>query len=136
MTSDVRLFTADGFALDEAAWEPATVRGADKVAQRALYALLTPAGTVPGRTAGCPFLVLARDFHSEFDVFVAWAASADAVAADVRAAELADEADSEKLGTVRLLGVTVVADEVTVGLAVTALDGSTPSAPVEFALPT
>lgn len=135
-TSDILLFGSNGYALDADSWGPGTVRGPDKIAQRVIYATLTPQGSVPGRPDdGSPFLALARDFRSEFDVFVAWAASEAAITTSVRAAELTTDPDDAKLGYARLERVTVVADVVTLTLRVVAADESVPSTPVEFDLP-
>lgn len=131
--TDVKLFGPLGPTLDPESWAPAGVRGADKVATRYCYALLTPSGSVPGRPDdGSPFTELARGFRSEFDVFAAFAASEVPAANTVKSAELEDDPDSEKLGTVRLAAVTLSGGVVTLTLSVTAADGSVPSEPVEF----
>ncbi len=137
MTTDILLFGPAGLTLDPDAWAPGGVRGVDKVVQRVLYALFTPQGSVPGRPAdGSTFLLLARDFHTELDLYTAWAAAEPAVTTTVRAAELAADADAEKFGAARMTAVSIVADVVTITLAVAALDGSQPTTPVTFELPT
>lgn len=131
--TELRLWGPNGPALDPATWDPGGIRGADKVAARFAYALLTPQGSVPGRpNDGSPFTELAAGFRSDFDVFAAFAAAESAVTATVRAAEQADEPKSEKLGSAVLTAVTLSGDSVTLTLSVTAADGSTPGEPVDI----
>ena len=132
--TEIKLFGSAGTgALDPDNWAPGGVRGPDKVAQRCVYAILTPIGSVPGRPDdGCQFTQLVQGFRSEFDVFAAFAASEPAVANTVRAMEGDDEEDSEKLGTVRLSGADLVSDVLYLQLEVVALDGSKPATPIRF----
>jgi len=131
--TELQLFSGSTYTLDLNSWAPDGVRGADKVASRVVYALLTQQGSVPGRpTDGSPFTDLVAQYHSEYEVFTAFAAAEAAVLATVRAAESADEADSEKVGTVRLASVAVSGTGITLTLSVTAKDGSSPSAAVDF----
>lgn len=133
--TDLKLFAAAGLTLDADTFVPDGVRGADKVADRFVYALLTPQGTVPGRPAdGSPFLSLVAQFRSEYEVFVAFAGSLDAAAATVRACESAAETSAEKYGAAQLSGVELDGTTVTLILDVRAADGSAPAEPVEFTL--
>lgn len=133
--TELNLFGPAAYALDPASWDPTGVRGADKVAQRLIYALFTPLGSVPGlTTSGSTFLDLARGFRSEFDLFAAFAAAYDSAVAAVKAAEYDGEPDSEKFGRARLESAAVDADKVTLTLGVVAADGSTPTGPVKVPL--
>lgn len=133
--TDLKLFGATDYLLDAASFAPDGVRGADKVAQRFVYALYTPSGSVPGSSqSGSPFPDLARNFRSEFDLFAAFAAAYAAAVASTRAAESAAEPDSEKFGSATLDGIAVAEDAVTLQLTVTALDGSVPAEPVNVTL--
>jgi len=133
VTSELGLFGPNGFRLDPALWAPAGVRGADKVAARYAYFLMTPTGTIPGRANdGSPFVAVVQTFRSEFDVFAAFAAADAAAARSVRAAEAATDPPSERYGSARLTGVTIASGELTMALEITAADGSHPAAPVQL----
>lgn len=131
--ADIKLFADGSYTLDPATWDPDGTTGADKVADRFVYALLTPQGSVPGRPDdGSPFVELITGFNSDFDVHAAFLTSVGFAAATVQAAEEADEPDSEKYGGARLDGMDVAQDRVTLYLSVAAKDGSVPSRPVSF----
>lgn len=133
--TDIRLFDADGLTLDPDNWAPSGVRGVDKVAQRFIYQLVTPSGTVPGRpNDGTDFVASVRTFRSEFDLFAAFAAAEATAGLAVRASEEDDDDRSEKYGWSRLSGVVIDGDEVTFNLSVAAADGSMPTAPVLFTI--
>lgn len=136
--TDLALFGSGGrLTIDPEAWAPAGVRGADKVAQRFVYGLLSPRGSVPGRPAdGSDFLGLAAAFRSEFDVFAAFATAYPQAEATARAAEAPDDPAAERFGAARLAAVVVEAGAVTLSLEVAAADGSAPATPVDFTLPT
>lgn len=135
MTTELELFGPAGITLDPDAFAPDGVRGADKAAQRFVYGLLTPAGTVPGRPAdGSTFLSLVAGFRSEFDVFAAFAAAEPAAAATARAAELDDDPPGERLGAARLTGFDLAGDTLTLTIAVVAADGTPTTRPVAFAV--
>lgn len=132
---DLKLFGPSGYLLGESAWGPASIAGPDKVAQRFLYALLTPAGSVPGRPRdGTEFFLAVRTFRSDFDLVVAFATAEPIAAQCVRAAETADDADSERYGYAELVRVQIDADELALTFAVGAADGSIPAEPVVVTL--
>lgn len=134
--AELVLFRDGADALDPDAFAPGTVLGPDKVAQRVAYALLTPAGSVPGAPElGTDFLGLLNEFASEFDVHAAFAACESQLAASVQAAEDDDDAASEKFGSASLGAVEVSADSVSLRLLVTAADGSSPAGEVIVAVP-
>lgn len=133
--TELRLFGPAGLTLTPETWAPAGVTGADKVAQRAVYALLTPLGSVPGRPAdGSPFASLARNWRSEFELFAAFTAAEPAVKATVQAAEADGDPAAERYGTFSLVGVEIDGDRVTLRLAATAADGSRPSTPTDVTM--
>lgn len=136
--TELKLFSADGtLTLDSASWEPGGVTGADKVANRLIYALLTPQGSVPGRPSdGSPFTELLVGFNTDFDVHTAFLTSLPAAVTTVQQAETEDETDSEKYGGCRLDGMDITGDGLTIHLSVAAKDGSYPSFPVSFTVPT
>lgn len=135
--TELKLFGPAGYLLADATYGPAGVRGADKVAQRFVYALMTPEGSVPGLPqAGSPFLNLVRNFRSEFDLYAAYATAYASAVGAVRAAETAGEAASERFRSASLVGVTVTDDGVVLRLTVTAVDGSRPADPVDVTLET
>lgn len=135
--TELQLFSASGSTFDPTTWAPAGVRGADKVAQRFVYFLMTPQGSVPGRpNDGSSFSMSAQDFTSEFDLFAAFTSALPGVVAALRAAEaLEGGAPSEQYGSASLAGVTITADVVLMSLSVTAADGSTPTGPVNVVFP-
>lgn len=131
--TELALFGVLGPTLSADSWSPSGIRGADKVASRYVYALMTPVGSVPGSpTFGSPFVDLARGFRSEFDVFSAFAAADPVAAASVRRSEEDDESSSEKLGYASLTGVAIADGVVTLSMSVTAADGSSPDHPIDF----
>lgn len=133
--TELKLYGPNGPTLDPETWAPRGVRGADKVAQRFVYALLTPIGSVPGRPSdGTHFLSLVTNFLSEFDFYAAFAAAYQGAVRTVKEAE-ADETDpAEMFGTARLSNLTFADGLVTVSLSVAAADGSTPQDPFDFTL--
>lgn len=133
--TDIRLFGPSGYTLDPATWGPSGVRGPDKVAQRFLFFLFTPAGTIPGRPGdGTDFLEAVQTFRSEFDLYAAFSAAEPVAGRNVRSAELTDDPDSEKYGYARLSRMVVSQDALTLTFAVVAADGSRPADPVDFTL--
>lgn len=136
--TELKLFSPDGtLTLDPEAWAVNGVTGASKVADRFLYALLTPLGSVPGRPSdGSPFTQLLVGFNTDFDIHSAFLTSLPSAVTTVQAAESADEPDSEKYGGSRLDGVDISGDGVTLYLTVAALDGSQPAYPVSVTVPT
>jgi hypothetical protein len=135
--TELQLFGATDYLLDEATFAPTGCRGADKVAQRFVYALMTPIGSVPGLPqSGSSFLFLLRNFRSEFDIFAAFSGAAGPAASSVRASETAAEPTSEKFGSAVLLGVSIQVDTITLHLGVLAADGSKPTVPVNVTLNT
>lgn len=124
---DIQLYNGAGQTLGVSNFGPASVSGVDKVANRVVYALMTPAGSVPGNAAyGSNFASLVANFHSEHDVHVAFAASKGDVINSVTSSESEAEPDSDKLGDVRISSVSFVSDLVTIYLDVVAVDGSKP----------
>jgi hypothetical protein len=136
--TELKLFSADGtLTLDSASWGPGGVTGADKVANRLIYALLTPQGSVPGRPSdGSPFTELLVGFNTDFDVHTAFLTSLPSAVTTVQQAETEDEPDSEKYGGCRLDGMDIAGDGLTLHLSVAAKDGSLPTYPVSFTVPT
>lgn len=133
--TELSVFGASGAVLGPDDFAPIGVRGVDKVAQRFVYFLLTPPGSVPGRPSdGSPFLDLARAFRSEFDVYAAWSAAYAPTVASCRAAEQSADPPAERFGAARISGLTVQPGAVIVALELQAADGSLPTAPVEFIL--
>ena len=130
--TELSLFGPAGFRLGEEDWDPVGARGADKVATRFVYALLTPLGSVPGRPSdGSPFVEMVRNFGSEFDVFAAFQSSLSSAVQTVRSAEVDAEPASEKFGAARLTAVAVADGQLTMTLSVTAADGATPAWPID-----
>jgi hypothetical protein len=124
-TPDLELFNETGFTFDPVNWGPALVTGGPKVAQRLLYELLTPAGTVPGRpTDGSGFMDAVRTFRSEFDLFAAYALAESQAGAAVRAAESTSDPPFERYGWSRLSGAVLDGDTVTLTLTVATADGA------------
>lgn len=133
--TELKLFADGTYTLDPETFGPVGVTGADKVVNRFIYALLTPAGSVPGRpNDGCAFTQLIVGFNTDFDVHAAFMTSLPAVVTTVRATEEADEPDSEKYGGSRLDGMDFLGDRITLYFTVVAADGSHPSEPVSFDL--
>jgi hypothetical protein len=87
-----------------------TVEGLDKLVQRFTLQLMSRKNEVPfSSNSGCDFcdrIALGR-VATESDIFVAFAASLGQVVTALRAEELAEDSDDEKLGRVRLLGMTM-----------------------------
>lgn len=87
-----------------------TVEGLDKLAQRFTLQLMSRKNEVSfSSNVGCDFcdrISLGR-VATESDIFVAFAASLGQVVTALRAEELDDDSDDEKLGRVRLLGMTL-----------------------------
>lgn len=134
-TTDLALFAANASTLDPASFAPQGVRGPNKVAQRVLYALLTPSGSVPGRpNDGCGFLSLIGNFSSEFDLFTAFAAAEPGILATVKSAEDSDDLDAERIGAVRLSGIEVAGDGVTFTVSVATADPTQAIQDVDFTL--
>lgn len=134
-TTDLRLFGPAGLTLGVDAWAPDGVRGADKVAQRLIYALMTPQGSVPGRPDdGSPFLRAAANFTSEFDLFAAFAAAEPAAARTVRGYELDTDPDSDRYGASRLAKASVSGAGVVLTFEVVAKDRSKPSVAIDVTL--
>lgn len=132
-TVDLQLFGPNGFLFDEAAWGPALVSGPDAVAQRFLYYLFLPAGTVPGRPDdGTGFTDAVLTFRSEFELFAAFAAAEPAAARGVRSAERDDDPPSDRYGAARLADIRISAEQLTLTFTVRAADGSAPALPVTF----
>ncbi len=132
---DLALFGPDGYLLSEASWGPAGVTGADKVAQRFLYALMLPVGTVPGRpNDGTDFYAAVATFRSEFDLFAAFSAAEPAAAQTVRECEGSDDPSSEKYGASRLAAISVGSGVVTLTFDVVAADGSSPTVRTDFTI--
>jgi hypothetical protein len=135
ITSDLQLFDSIGFTLVESHFVPRSVIGPDKVAQRLLYYLLMPTGTIPGQPGvGTDFLSAVRTFRSEFDMFVAFAAAEPAAARSVQACELPTDPATERYGYSQLSGVAIIADQVKLTLVVAAANGATPQDPVAFVI--
>lgn len=133
--TELRVYGSDGPVLNPDGFAPAGVRGADKVAQRFVYFLLTPGGSVPGRPSdGSPFLELARAFRSEFDVYAAFAAAYAVVVSSCRAAEQPGDPATERFGFARISGLSIQARMVIIALDLRNAAGEIPSAPVEFIL--
>lgn len=136
--TELELFDDSGLsALDPESWDPGGITGADKVAQRLLYALMTPQGSVPGRPDdGSQFAQLLVGFNTDFDIHAAFLTALPAAVSTVRAAEGETEPDSEKYGGCRLDGVDIAFDGVTLYLSVAAKDGSQPTTPVSLVVST
>ena len=136
--TDLKLYDDNGLSTaDPENWALSGVTGADKVASRVLYALLTPQGSVPGRPSdGSPFSEMLVGFNTDLDIHVAFLTALPAVIATLRAAESDDETDSERYGGCQLDGVDIAADGLTLYLNVIAKDGSRPTDPVIFTVPT
>jgi len=124
---DLRLFDAVGPTLDTTNFKPASTAGADKVANRVVYALMTPLGSVPGApTFGSHFSTLVQGFKSEHDIYVAFATVKGDVVSSVLSSEADSEPDSEKLSDARVSSVSFTGDLVTIYLDVVSVDGSKP----------
>lgn len=136
--TELKLFSSDGSpALASTSWNPNGVTGAAKVADRLIYALLTPIGSVPGRPSdGSPFTQLLVGFNSDFDIHAAFLTALPSAVATVQAAESSTEPDSEKYGGSRLDGTDVSAEGVTLYLTIAAKDGSQPADPISVTVPT
>lgn len=134
--TDLMLYDDSGPVLDpdDNNWNPTGVRGINKVVQRVIYALLTPKGSVVGRPQdGSPFLQLANNFRSEFDVFAAFSASEPSISSTVEAAEEDTDPDSERYADSNLLGLVFNGNSsITLQLKVLARDGTTTNKPIEF----
>lgn len=136
-TTELQLFAPGGPTLFESSFAPDGITGPTKVAQRFLFYLLTPIGTVPGQpTVGTDFLSTVRTFRSEFDLFAAFSVSEPQAGVAVRACESTDDPLAERYGFARLSGIAVDGDQVTLTLTVVAADGSSPPDPVVFSIDT
>jgi hypothetical protein len=113
----------------------AAVHGPDKVAQRFIYFLLTPYGTVPGApTVGTEFVDSIGLYRSEFDLFADFFAAEPMASAGVRSCESSADDPSCRLGAARLDRVTISDGAVTFDLTIVAADGSAPTSPVSFSV--
>lgn len=133
--TELALFGDGTDTLQPETFAPIGVRGPDKVAQRFLYALLQPLGTVPGRvTDGTEFLAMVEGFASEFDIHIAFQASLPDAIATVQSYEDADDEDDEKIGAARLESLEISGDGVTMTITIITIDNSAPSRSVDFTL--
>lgn len=135
--TDIRISDALGAVLTDSNWNPAPVTGADKVAQRFVYFLTTPVGTVPGRpNDGTGFVDAVESYRSEFDLFAAFSIAEPEAARAVRTCEEDDDALSDRYGWCRLDSVAVADGSATFYVTLAAADGSTPSEAVSFTVET
>jgi hypothetical protein len=136
--TELKLFDDSGLlVLDPGNWHPGGGTGADKVATRLAYALLTPQGSVPGRpNDGSPLAQLLVGFNTDFDIHTAFLTALPAAVATVQASETDETEDSEKYGGCRLDGIDIAPDGLVLYLSVAARDGSVPTSAVSVVVPT
>lgn len=118
--ADLQLFAGGLSTLDPAAFAPAGVIGADKVAARFVYFLANPDTS--------PFLGLLGAAAADMDLFAAFAAGAPAAETACRAAQDADDPPAERFGSAELLTIALAGDSATMTVLVKAADGAAATA--------
>lgn len=135
MTTELALVDGSSETLDPETFGPFGVRGPDKVAQRFLYALTTPSGSVPGRpNDGTNFLEMLASFASEFDLYAAFSSCEPRASAAVRSWEAPDDPDSGRLGGARLATSEFVNGRLTLIFDIVSRDRTRPTQTIDYVL--
>lgn len=133
--SDIALLGDGSFTLDPDSFGPFGVRGADKVAQRFLYALFTPAGSVAGRPKdGTDFLRMISSFASEFDVFAAFASCEPKAVTTVKSYESTTDPAADRIDGAALAVMEFTAGLLTLTFKVATMDASQPTQVIDYTL--
>lgn len=134
-TTDLGLLNDGAATLDPETFAPFGVRGPDKVAQRFLYALFTPFGSIPGRPReGTHFLEMISGFGSDYDLHAAFSACSPRATSTVRSWESDTDPDSDRLAAVRLNSLEFTAGLLTLVFEILTRDRSKPSQTIDYVL--